>query len=187
LEVAPGIEVAMAGRLAEQALGPGPAFAEGVLDDLDAEHALAHGHGDLGFGLRCFAHAGAAGVGDPETAIEPLEEGRQEVEHLPLLSVSGWHQRHPGKYARSPPCARVFSSTLRNNGIITDAATRRSRHVNGKGVDGPPLPIRLSHTTTKSGGPARTTRYFREYLDGAYALLTRRDTALLVAISQSNV
>src|SRR5208283_3890887 len=44
------------------------------------------------------------------------------------------------------------------------------------------LPIRLSHTTTKSGGPARTTRYFREYLDGAYALLTRRDTALFVAI-----
>ena len=46
----------------------------------------------------------------------------------------------------------------------------------------PTLPIRLSHTTTKSGGPARTTRYFREYLDGAYALLTRRDTVLFVAI-----
>ena len=93
LEVAPGIEVAMAGRLAEQALGPGPAFAEGVLDDLDAEHALAHGHGDLGFGLRCFAHAGAAGVGDPEPAIEPLEEGRQEVEHCP--SFRGGRQNRP--------------------------------------------------------------------------------------------
>ena len=44
------------------------------------------------------------------------------------------------------------------------------------------LPIRLSHTTTKSGGPARTTRYFRQYLDGAYALLTSCDTALFVAI-----
>ncbi|HKM64240.1 MAG TPA: hypothetical protein VJY39_17295, partial [Acidisphaera sp.] len=56
LEVAPGVEVAMARRLAEQALGPGPAFAERVLDDLDAEHALAGRGGDLGLGLGRFAH-----------------------------------------------------------------------------------------------------------------------------------
>jgi len=87
LEVAPGIEVAMPRRLAEQPLGLGPAFAERVLDDLDAEHALAHGRGDLGVGLRCFAYAGAAGVGDPEALVEPLEEGRQEVEHGPSFSV----------------------------------------------------------------------------------------------------
>ncbi|HKM64880.1 MAG TPA: hypothetical protein VJY39_20570 [Acidisphaera sp.] len=89
LEVAPRIHVAMPGRATEQPLGLGPAFAEGVLDDFDPEHALAHGHGDLGIGLRCFAHAGAAGVGDPEALVEPLEEGRQELEHWPLLSVSG--------------------------------------------------------------------------------------------------
>jgi len=93
LEVAPGIEVAMARRLAEQPLGPGPALAKGVLDDLDPEHALAHGHGDLGIGLRCFAHAGAAGVGHPETLVEPLEEGRQEIEHLPSFRDRALHQR----------------------------------------------------------------------------------------------
>jgi len=89
LQVAPGFHAAMAGRLAEQPLGLGPVRAEGVLDDLDAEHALAHGHGDLGFGLGGFAHAGAAGVRDAKALVEPLEEGRQEIEHLPLLSWPG--------------------------------------------------------------------------------------------------
>src|SRR5208283_20460 len=89
LQVAPGIEVAMPGRLAEQPLGPGPAFAEGVLDDLDAEGALAHADGDLGVGLGGGAHAGAAGVGDPEALVEPLEEGRQEVEHPALPGARG--------------------------------------------------------------------------------------------------
>ncbi|HKM64974.1 MAG TPA: hypothetical protein VJY39_21050, partial [Acidisphaera sp.] len=85
LQVAPGIEVAMARRLAEEALGPGPALAERVLDDLDPEHALAHGRGDLGLRLGRGTYAGALGVRDAEALVEPLEEGRQEVEHRPLL------------------------------------------------------------------------------------------------------
>jgi len=64
LVVAPRFHAAMAGWLAEQPLGLGPAFAKGVLDGLDPEHALAHADGDLGLGLGCGAHAGAAGVWD---------------------------------------------------------------------------------------------------------------------------
>src|SRR5208337_3805839 len=93
LQVAPGIEVAMPRRLAEQPLGPGPACAERVLDDLDPEHALAGRGGDLGLGLGCGTHAGTPGVRDAEALVEPPEEGRQEIEHR--APPFRWRSRAP--------------------------------------------------------------------------------------------
>jgi len=78
----------MARRLAEQPLGPGPAFAERVLDDLDAEGALAHADGDLGVGLGGFAHAGAAGVRDAEALVESrLRKGGRKSNIRPSLGL----------------------------------------------------------------------------------------------------
>jgi len=54
-----------------------------------------HGHGDVGRGIGLGGHAGGACIrrGVEEAAVEPLEEGRQEVEHQPLLSVLGVAQK----------------------------------------------------------------------------------------------
>src|SRR5271157_1329349 len=42
-----------------------------------------------GLGLGGGAHAGAAGVRDAKALVEPLEEGRQEVEHPALPGARG--------------------------------------------------------------------------------------------------
>jgi len=122
LQVAPGLHVAVPGRLAEQTLGFGPAFAEGVLDDLDPEHALAHGHRDLGVGLGCGAYAGGARVRRrvDQPVVEPDETGRQPAEHasgaiggtvLPGAACGAWGRRdRRGRCIRSGRSGRGFEA-----------------------------------------------------------------------------
>src|SRR5271166_4753780 len=106
LEVAPGLHAAVARRLAEQALGLGPALAEGVLDDLDAEGALAHADGDLGVGLGFGrgADAGAARVGNRvgEAAVETRQTGREPAQQAPMLRVAGGPVRGGARAAGVP-------------------------------------------------------------------------------------
>ena len=84
--LAPGFHVAMEGRLAEQPAGVGAVFAERVLDDLEAEAALALLRLDVGLG-RGFRRPRAARVGGgvDQAMIEPPqgEAGRKRSIGVP--------------------------------------------------------------------------------------------------------
>jgi hypothetical protein len=90
LALAPRLHAAVSRRRTEQPVPVGPVQAEGVLRDLDAELALAHPRGDVGFGRR-LGRAGAGGVRDfvLEGLVQALEGTRQEFKHCPLLPGYG--------------------------------------------------------------------------------------------------